>query len=79
MLSIATSIDALAVGLSLAVIGVAIWTPALVIALTASTLTVTGMLMGGKIGMIWGKRVEIMGGLLLIGIGLKILTEHLLP
>ncbi len=78
MLSIATSIDALAVGLSLAVIGVDIWTPALIIALTASALTVTGMLMGGKIGMIWGKRVEVMGGLLLIGIGLKILMEHLL-
>lgn len=78
MLSIATSIDALAVGLSLAVIGVDIWTPALVIGLTASILTVTGMLMGGKIGMIWGKRVEVMGGLLLIGIGLKILADHLL-
>ncbi|MBI5556758.1 MAG: manganese efflux pump [Deltaproteobacteria bacterium] len=78
MLSIATSIDALAVGLSLALIGVSIWTPALVIALTASTLTVAGMLMGGRIGMIWGKRVEVVGGLLLIAIGLKILVEHLL-
>jgi putative Mn2+ efflux pump MntP len=78
MLSIATSIDALAVGLSLAVIGVTIWTPALVIAVTASTLTVAGMLLGGKIGMIWGKRVEVLGGLLLIGIGLKILAEHLM-
>ncbi len=77
MLSIATSIDALAVGLSLAVIGVNIWTPALVIALTASILTVVGMLMGGRIGMIWGKRVEVVGGLILIGIGLKILIEHL--
>lgn len=77
MLSVATSIDALAVGLSLAVIGVTIWTPALVIALTASILTVAGMLMGGRIGMIWGKRVEVLGGLLLIGIGLKILLQHL--
>jgi len=78
MLSIATSIDALAVGLSLAVIGVNIWTPALVIGLTASTLTVAGMLLGAKIGMIWGKRVEVLGGVVLIGIGLKILAEHLL-
>ncbi|MFZ5765788.1 MAG: manganese efflux pump MntP family protein [Thermodesulfobacteriota bacterium] len=77
MLSIATSIDALAVGLSLAVIGVTIWTPALVIALTASVLTVTGMLLGGRVGMIWGKRVEVLGGLLLVAIGLKILIEHL--
>lgn len=77
MLSIATSIDALAVGLSLAVIGVSIWTPALVIGLTAGVLTVTGMLLGGRIGQIWGKRVEVLGGLVLISIGLKILFEHL--
>jgi len=77
MLSVATSIDALAVGLSLALIGVNIWTPALVIGLTASTLTVAGMLLGAKIGMIWGKRVEVLGGLVLIGIGVKILVEHL--
>ncbi len=78
MLSVATSIDALAVGLSLAVIGVSVWTPALVIGITAAVLTVAGMLLGGKVGMIWGKRVEILGGLVLIGIGLKILAEHLI-
>jgi putative Mn2+ efflux pump MntP len=77
MLSVATSIDALAVGLSLALIGVDIWTPALVIGVTASTLTVAGMLLGGRIGMIWGKRVEVTGGLVLLAIGLKILAEHL--
>lgn len=77
LLSVATSIDALAVGLSLAVIGVTIWMPALVIGITASLMTVAGMLLGGKIGSIWGKRVEIFGGLLLIGIGIKILAEHL--
>lgn len=78
MLSIATSIDALAVGLSLAVIGVSVWTPALIIGITASAFTVTGMLLGGRIGMVWGKRVEVIGGLVLIAIGLKILFEHLL-
>jgi len=78
MLSIATSIDALAVGLSLAVVGITIWTPAVVIGITASILTVTGMLLGGKVGPIWGKRVEIIGGVVLIGIGVKILMEHLL-
>ena len=78
MLSVATSIDALAVGLSLAVIGVDIWTPALVIGITAAVLTVIGMLLGGRIGMIWGKRVEVIGGCVLISIGLKILIEHLL-
>jgi len=77
MLSIATSIDALAVGLSLAVVGITIWTPAVVIGITASVLTVIGMLLGGKVGPIWGKRVEIIGGVVLIGIGIKILLEHL--
>ncbi len=51
--------------------------PALVIGITASVLTVIGMLLGGKVGPIWGKRVEIIGGVVLIGIGIKILLEHL--
>ncbi|MBC8207870.1 MAG: manganese efflux pump [Desulfobulbaceae bacterium] len=77
MLAIATSIDALAVGLSLAVIGVSILTPAVVIGITAAILTVIGMLLGGRIGQIWGKRVEIVGGIILIGIGVNILYQHL--
>ncbi len=78
MLSIATSIDALAVGLSLAVLGITIWTPALVIGFTAGVLTVFGMLLGRRIGKAWGPRVEILGGLVLLGIGVKILFEHTL-
>jgi putative Mn2+ efflux pump MntP len=77
LLSIATSIDALAVGFSLSVIGVSIWMPALVIGLVAGALTVIGMLLGGRIGDRWGPRVEIFGGLVLISIGIKILVEHL--
>ena len=76
-LSIATSIDALAIGFSLSVIGVSIWMPALVIGMVAGVLTVTGMLLGGRIGDRWGTRVEIFGGLVLIAIGFKILIEHL--
>jgi len=80
MLSIATSIDALAVGLSLAVLGVTIWIPALVIGLIAAILTVCGMLLGRRLGRAWGTGVEIFGGLVLIAIGVKILIEHtLLP
>ena len=78
MLSIATSIDALAVGFSLSVIGVSIWMPALVIGLVAGVLTVLGMLLGDRIGSRWGSRVEILGGLVLIAIGSKVLIEHLL-
>jgi putative Mn2+ efflux pump MntP len=77
LLSIATSIDALAVGFSLSVIGVSIWMPALVIGLVAGVLTIAGMLLGGRIGDRWGSRVEIFGGLVLIAIGIKILVEHL--
>jgi putative Mn2+ efflux pump MntP len=78
MLSVATSVDALAVGLTLSMLGISIWTPALVIGLTAGILTLVGMLLGRRIGQIWGSRVEILGGLILIGIGLKILLEHIL-
>ena len=69
MLSIATSIDALAVGFSLSVIGVSIWFPAFIIGLVAGTLTVIGMLVGRRIGDRWGPRVEIFGGVVLIMIG----------
>ena len=75
MLSIATSIDALAVGFSLSLLGTAIWTPAVIIGIITALLTVTGMLLGRKIGSIWGDRVEILGGVVLISIGLKILLQ----
>ena len=78
MLSIATSIDALAVGFSLSVIGVSIWFPAFIIGLVAGALTVIGMLVGRRIGDRWGPRVEILGGVVLIVIGVRILYEHLL-
>jgi putative Mn2+ efflux pump MntP len=78
MLSIATSIDALAVGLTLAMLGVSVWMPSLVIGLTAGGLTVVGMLLGRRISGIWGKRVEVFGGLVLCAIGVKILCEHTL-
>jgi len=76
MLSVATSIDALAVGLSLAMIGAAILVPVLVIGLVAAGLTAVGMLLGRWIGTAWGKRVEVLGGLILIGIGAKIVLDH---
>jgi putative Mn2+ efflux pump MntP len=76
LLSLATSIDALAVGLSLAMLNIDIWIPALVIGLVAGALTVVGMFLGRRIGDAWGKKVEILGGLVLLAIGLKILLEQ---
>jgi len=77
LLSVATSIDALAVGISLAVISMQILLPALIIGIVASGLTTVGMLLGRRIGAAWGKRVEVLGGLILIAIGIRILIEHL--
>ena len=78
MLSIAVSIDALAVGLSLGVIGVTIWTPAIVIGLVTGILSVLGLRVGNGVGKRYGKPVEVLGGLVLIGIGVRILMSHLL-
>lgn len=78
ILSLATSIDALAVGLSLAMLNISVWTPALVIGLVAGILTVVGLLLGRRCGVAWGRRVEIFGGLVLCAIGIKILFQHLL-
>lgn len=77
VLSVATSIDALAVGLSLAVIGADIVVPAVVIGLVAAAFTAAGMVLGRRIGTLWGKRVEVLGGAILVGIGVKIVAEHL--
>jgi len=78
VLSVATSLDALAVGASLAFLGVDIWIPSVVIGVVACILTAVGMLLGGRLGSQFGQRVEIAGGLILIGIGAKIVLEHTL-
>ncbi len=77
LLSVATSVDALAVGLSLGVLRVKIWYPAVVIGLVAAALTAAGMHLGRPLGSRLGRKMEIVGGLVLIGIGLKILFQHL--
>jgi len=78
LFSVATSIDALAVGLSLAVLDVVVWYPCLAIGVITAALTTLGMLFGPRLGARMGNRVEVIGGLILIGIGLKILVEHTL-
>jgi putative Mn2+ efflux pump MntP len=77
-LAVATSIDALAVGLSLGVVRLSIWYPAVVIGLVAGGLSLLGVRLGRKVGAAFGKRMEIVGGLILIAIGLRILFSHLL-
>ena len=76
-LSVATSIDAMAVGLSMAFIGVSIWLPSVVIGLVAAALSVVGLQFGTRLGSQWGHRAEIAGGCVLILIGTRILISHL--
>ena len=78
MLSIATSIDALAVGLSLAFVDGSILVSSLVIGFTSLLLSILGLFIGGKLGCRFGKRMELIGGLVLIGIGIRVLLTHLL-
>ncbi len=78
VLSVATSIDALAVGLSFAFLDMGIIYPSAIIGIVALVMTAVGMIFGDSLGRIGGKRIEILGGLILIGIGLKILMEHIM-
>lgn len=77
ILSVATSIDALAVGLSLGLLGVDIWRPSVVIGVVACAMTAFGLHAGKRLGAAFGRNMEILGGVVLIGIGVKILVEHL--
>ena len=78
LLSIAVSIDALAVGLTLGVLGVSIIYPAIVIGLVTGALTLLGLRLGRRLGETFGKRMEIAGGVILIAIGLRVLLSGLL-
>jgi putative Mn2+ efflux pump MntP len=77
-LSVATSIDALAVGLSYSLLGKAILSPAATIGFITFSVCILGFEFGKRIGYLIEKRAELLGGLILIGIGIKILLEHLL-
>lgn len=76
-LAVATSIDALAVGISFAFLGVDIVTAALLIGVTTFVLSGVGIVVGNVFGAKYKSRAELAGGVVLILIGLKILLEHL--
>jgi putative Mn2+ efflux pump MntP len=77
VLAVATSIDALAVGLGLAFLGISIWIPSLVIGIVAAGLSAIGAIFGCRLGRRFGVWAERVGALVLIGIGVKILVDHL--
>ena len=77
LLSVATSIDAFAIGLGLAMLQVSIVFPVIVIGIVTAGLSLAGLLTGHRLGKAFGKRMEILGGLILIGIGVRIVITHL--
>ncbi|WP_417912604.1 manganese efflux pump MntP family protein [Candidatus Electronema sp. TJ] len=77
LLSLATSIDALAIGLSLSMLEVTIWYPAAMIGIITALLSTLAMMIGRKVGTAFGKRMEMVGGGVLVGIGIRILWSHL--
>ncbi len=72
-LSIATSLDALAVGVSMALLGVSIWIPSVVIGIITAALSAIGITFGGRIGPRWERWAEAAGGIVLLAIGVKVL------
>lgn len=75
-MSVATSIDALAVGLSFALLKMNILLSSLIIGVTAFAITATGFLISRRVSEILGKQARLTGGLILIAIGIRILVEH---
>ncbi len=75
---IATSIDALAVGISFAVLQINIYAAVLFIGVVTFIVSVIGVVLGKRLGARISGRAEIIGGLILIGIGLKIFLEHII-
>jgi len=78
MMSLATSIDAFAVGLTFAVLAISIITPVIIIGVVTFGMSWAGVLLGERFGCFFGRKVERIGGLLLIAIGIKIVIEHIL-
>lgn len=77
MLAVATSIDALAVGITFAFLNTGIWGAVTIIGITTFVLSIVGVVIGNKFGGKYKTKAELAGGIILILIGLKILLEHL--
>ena len=77
-LAIATSIDALATGVTFAMMGVNIWIAIAITGLTTFVFSVAGVKIGNLFGSRYQSKAELVGGLILIAMGFKILVEHLL-
>jgi manganese efflux pump family protein len=78
ILSVATSIDAMAVGISIGVLNRPIIFPSIIIGLVCAAFSILGIAIGNKVGSLFGRRAEALGGVMLIAIGIKILADHLI-
>jgi putative Mn2+ efflux pump MntP len=77
LLAVATSIDAFVVGITLALLKTTIIVPIFIIGSVTFVLSFIGVIIGDRFGHFFERRIEIVGGCILIGIGVKILVEHL--
>ena len=77
IMAVATSIDALAVGITMAFLGINIWLAATIIGVITLLLSASGIYLGRTVGGKLGDKAGILGGIVLIAIGIKILVEHL--
>ena len=75
-LSLATSIDALAVGLSMAFLQVSVWRPCVVVGLVAALFSAVGITLSGRLLRQWGRAADLVGGGILILIGVRIIVSH---
>lgn len=76
-LSVAVSIDAVAIGLSFYLENIQILLPAVIIGIVTSVFTFVGMVLGNKTGRFIGKGAQVLGGIILIAIGLRIVITHI--
>lgn len=77
VLAVATSIDALAVGITFAFLNVNIWSSISIIGTTTFVLSIIGVVIGNKFGSKYKSKAELVGGIILVLMGVKILLEHL--
>jgi manganese efflux pump family protein len=78
MLSLATSLDALAAGVSFALLGIPVVGPVIIIGAVTFVVSFSGVWIGDKSGDLFGKKMEIAAGIILIIIGIKVLMNHLM-
>lgn len=78
VLSVATSIDALAVGISFGVLQTAVLVPAFIIGIVCFIISFSGVMLGEQLEAILGNKMEIFGGIILVLIGIRILYEHMI-